>query len=87
MNVYWLAVLKTTNHHLHVIFETFGYIDPRSRRTLDRIIKLAATNMNTNVVKIKTSIYTKIGISLTKSDAQAGIARYLIIIIIKLYIT
>ena len=59
-----------------VIFETFGYIDPRSRRVLDRIIKLAAMNMNTNVGKIKTNIYTKIGISLAKSDAQAGIARY-----------
>ena len=52
-----------------------NYIDPRSRRVLDTIIKLAATNMNRNVGKIKTNMYTKIGISLAKSDAQAGIAR------------
>ena len=49
---------------------------PRSRRFLDKIIKLAASNMNKNIGPIKTSIYTKIGISLAKSDPQAGIARY-----------
>ena len=59
-----------------IIFEAFGYIDPRSRKVLDQIIKLAAQNMNTSVGPIKSSIYTKIGISLSKSDAQAGIARY-----------
>ena len=32
--------------------------------------------MNQSVGPIKSNIYTKIGISLAKSDAQAGIARY-----------
>ena len=59
-----------------IIFETFGYIDPRSRKFLDKVIKLAALNMNKDKGPIKSSIYTKIGISLAKSDAQAGIARY-----------
>ena len=40
-----------------VIFETFGFIDPRSRRVLDKIIKLAANNMNKNVGPVKSSIY------------------------------
>ena len=59
-----------------LIFESFGYIDPRSRKVLDNIIRLAATNMNKDYFKIKTYIYTKIGISLSRSDAQAGVARY-----------
>ena len=59
-----------------IIFESFWYIDPRSRKVLDDIIKLAAKNMNKDFSKIKTFIYTRIGISLSRSDAQAGVARY-----------
>ena len=59
-----------------LIFEVFGYIDPRSRRMLDGIIKMAAKNMNKDVSKIKSYIYTRIGVSLSRSDAQAGVARY-----------
>ena len=38
--------------------------------------KMAASNMNKKVGPIKSYLYTKIGISLTRSDAQAGVARY-----------
>ena len=59
-----------------IIFENFGFIDPRSRKVLDDIIKMASENMGKHTSKIKSYIYTKIGISLARSDAQAGGARY-----------
>ena len=55
--------------------EDFGF-DPRSRKVLDDIIKMASENMNKDISKIKSYIYTKIGVSLARSDAQAGVARY-----------
>ena len=45
-------------------------------KVLDDVIKLAAENMGKDYVRIKSSIYTKIGVSLSRSDAQAGVARY-----------
>ena len=59
-----------------LIFESFGYIDPRSRKILDDVIKMAAENMNKGISKIKSYLYTRIGTSLSRSDAQAGVARY-----------
>ena len=37
---------------------------------------MASENMSKDISKIKSYIYTKIGVSLARSDAQAGVARY-----------
>ena len=67
---------KTVQTPLHRLLSQNENELVQSTFVLDQIIKLAAKNMNTSIGLIKSSICTKIGISLSKSDAQAGIARY-----------
>ena len=59
-----------------IIFENFGFIHPGSRKCLDDIIKMAFDNMNKDISKIKSYIYTKSCVSLARSDDRAGVARY-----------
>lgn len=58
-----------------IVFANLGFIDPSSRKVLHDIIKMAAENMSKDS-KIKSYIHIKIGVSLARSDTQAGVTRY-----------
>ena len=59
-----------------IIIESFGYVDPRSLYLLNKIITLAAKNMNKSRADINHIFKTKISNILAKADAKAGLARY-----------
>ena len=59
-----------------IIFESFGYVDPRSLFLINKIISLAAKNMNKKRADINHIFKTKISNILAKAEAKAGLARY-----------
>ena len=59
-----------------IIFENFGYIDPRSLLLINKLIKLAAKNMNKNIADVNYFFKTKLSFCIAKSEAKAGLARY-----------
>ena len=59
-----------------IIIENFGYIDPRSLLLLNKLIVLAAKNMNKDKNDVNYFFKTKLSYVLAKSEAQAGLARY-----------
>ena len=54
-----------------IIFENFGYIDPRSLLLLNKLITLAAKNMNKNKADVNYFFKTKLSFVLAKSEAKA----------------
>ena len=59
-----------------MIFENFGYVDPRSLLLLNKLTTLAAKNMHKSRADVDYSIKTKLSTILAKSEAKAGLARY-----------
>ena len=59
-----------------MIFENFGYMDPRSLLLLNKLITLAAKNMHKLRADVDYTIKTKISTILAKAEARAGLARY-----------
>ena len=72
----WIVVWIWRHWIFSNYFWKFGFIDPRSRKVLDDIIKMASENMSKDISKIKSHIHTKVGVSLARTDEQAGVARY-----------
>ena len=59
-----------------IIFENFGYVDPRSLSLLNKLISLASKNMHKRKSDINCVFKTKISNIIAKADAKAGLARY-----------
>ena len=59
-----------------IIFENFGYIDPRSLLLINKLIKLAAKNMNKKVADVNYFSKTKLSYCIAKSEVKACLARY-----------
>ena len=59
-----------------IIFENFGFIDPRSLLLINKLISLAAKNMNKVKSDIDYIFKTKLSNILAKAEAKAGLARY-----------
>ena len=59
-----------------IIIENFGYIDPRSLLLLNKLIQLAAKNMNKDTADVNYFFKTKLSYIMAKSDAKAGLSRY-----------
>ena len=58
------------------IIENFGYIDQRSLLFLNKIITIAASNMNKDRDLVNYDIKLKLNVKLMKAEANAGLARY-----------
>ena len=58
------------------IMESFGYVDPRSLLLLNKLITLAARNMNKDFAIVNYNFKLKLSTLLAKADANAGLARY-----------
>ena len=59
-----------------IIFENFGFMDPRSLLLLNKLITLAAKNMHKLRADVDFTIKTRLSTILAKSEARAGLARY-----------
>ena len=59
-----------------IIFENFGYMDPRSLLLINKLITLAAKNMHKVRADVKYSFKTKLSLIMANAEAKAGLARY-----------
>ena len=57
-----------------IIFENFGYIDPRSLLLINKLVSLAAKNTHKQRSDVNYVFKTKISNIITKAHAKAGLA-------------